>query len=69
MVPLQGCLAGAMGDARRDMSRWSDTRVEQLAEVLNGTEDEPTLDYAARFLAGVARSAHTITSRARTLVQ
>ena len=29
-----------------------------IAEVLNGSEDEPTLDYAARFLAGVARSAH-----------
>jgi len=29
-----------------------------IAEVLNGTEDAHTLDYAARFLAGVARSAH-----------
>lgn len=29
-----------------------------IAEVLNGSEDDRTLDYAARFLAGVARSAH-----------
>lgn len=29
-----------------------------VAEMLNGTEDPRTLDYAARFLSGVARSAH-----------
>ncbi len=29
-----------------------------IAEVLNGREDARTLDYAAHFLAGVARSAH-----------
>ncbi len=29
-----------------------------IAEVLNGNEDDHTLDYAAKFLAGVARSAH-----------
>ena len=29
-----------------------------IAEVLNDSEDAHTLDYAARFLAGVARSAH-----------
>ncbi|WP_172296698.1 response regulator [Pseudoruegeria sp. HB172150] len=29
-----------------------------IAEVLKGHEDESTVDYAARFLAGVARSAH-----------
>lgn len=29
-----------------------------IAEVLNGNEDPGTLDYAAKFLAGVARSAH-----------
>lgn len=29
-----------------------------ISEVLNGSDDARTLDYAARFLAGVARSAH-----------
>lgn len=29
-----------------------------ISEVLNGSEDDRMLDYAARFLAGVARSAH-----------